>query len=106
MLQQTFDAEMAFRLSESPEISRYRMGESEVRFEVRAERHFAVAAASLVAKYIRELSMRMFNSFWRTHVPELRPTQGYHGDAHRFAADVAVARAALGITDHDFWRCR
>jgi ribonuclease HII len=106
MLQQTFDGEMAFRLSESPEISRYRMGKSEVRFECRAERHFAVAAASLVAKYIRELSMRMFNAFWRTHVPQVRPTQGYPGDARRFAEEVATARATLGIADHDFWRCR
>jgi hypothetical protein len=106
LLQQTFDGELAFRLSESPEISRYRMGDSEIRFECRAERHFAVAAASLVAKYIRELSMRMFNAFWRIHVPEVRPTQGYPGDARRFADDVATARASLGISDHDFWRCR
>lgn len=106
LLSTAFDDRMVFRLSESPELSRYRLGSSEVRFECRAERHFAVACASLVAKYVRELSMKMFNSFWRRHVPTVRPTQGYPGDARRFADEVAVARSALGIPDHAFWRER
>jgi hypothetical protein len=106
LLSRTFNDMLVFRISESAELSRYRLGSSEVRVECRAERHFAVAAASLVAKYVRELSMRMFNSFWRQHVPDIRPTQGYPGDSHRFAEDVAAARVALGIPDHVFWRER
>lgn len=105
-LTETFDGAMVFRVSENRDVSRYRMGESEIRFECRAERHFAVAAASMIAKYLRELSMRMFNDFWRTHIPEIRPTQGYPLDARRFADDVAAVRTTLGITDDDFWRCR
>lgn len=106
LLMQTFDGLLPMRMSETPELSRYRLGDSEVRFECRAERHFPVAVASLVAKYLRELSMRMFNAFWRTHVPDVRPTQGYPGDSRRFAEAVAPARAALGIPDHVFWRVR
>jgi len=106
LLSQAFDDRMVFRLSETPDLSRYRLCDSEVRFECRAERHFAVACASLVAKYVRELSMRMFNAFWRGHVPTVRPTQGYPVDSRRFADDVATARASLGIPDHAFWRER
>ena len=105
LLTETFGT-FVFRMSETPELSRYRIGDSEVRFECRAEKHFAVACASIVAKYMRELSMRMFNAFWREHVPTVRPTQGYPGDARRFAEEVAEARAALGIPDEAFWRAR
>jgi hypothetical protein len=105
LLTETFGC-FVFRMSESPELSRYRIGDSEVRFECRAEKHFAVACASIVAKYMRELSMRMFNAFWREHVPDVRPTQGYPGDARRFAEEVAHAREALGIPDEAFWRAR
>ena len=105
LLTETFGT-FVFRMSETPELSRYQIGDSEVRFECRAEKHFAVACASIIAKYMRELSMRMFNAFWREHVPDVRPTQGYPGDARRFADDVAHARAALGIPDEAFWRAR
>jgi ribonuclease HII len=106
LLTQTFEGLLPMRLSESPVLSRYRLCDSEVRFECRAERHFPVAAASIIAKYVRELSMRMFNDFWRGHVPDVKPTQGYPGDSRRFANDVAEARATLGIPDHAFWRAR
>jgi len=105
LLTETFGC-FVFRMSETPELSRYQIGDSEVRFECRAEKHFAVACASIIAKYMRELSMRMFNAFWREHVPHVRPTQGYPGDARRFANEVAHARAALGIPDEAFWRAR
>jgi len=105
LLTGTFGA-FVFRISETPELSRYQLGESEVRFECRAEKHFAVACASIVAKYMRELSMKMFNAFWREHVPTIRPTQGYPLDARRFAEEVAEVRLALGIPDEAFWRSR
>ncbi|MBX3441679.1 MAG: hypothetical protein KF774_04670 [Planctomyces sp.] len=106
LLSTTFDDHFVFRISETPELSRYRLGSSEIRFECRAERQLPVACASIIAKYVRELSMRMFNAFWRSHVPDVRPTQGYPGDARRFADEVASARTALGIADDAFWRAR
>lgn len=106
LLSRTFDDRLPMRISETAELSRYRLGESEVRFECRAERHFAVACASIVAKYVRELSMRMFNAYWQKHVPGVKPTAGYPGDSKRFATDVEETRRRMGIPDCEFWRER
>jgi hypothetical protein len=66
-----------------------------VSFEVDADdRHFPVALASMVAKYIRELEMARFNAWWRTICPELKPTAGYFKDARRWLDDVRSAGAA------------
>lgn len=89
---------------ESMPSSRYRVGDAEIRFEMQAERYLPVALASMVSKYLRELSMRQFNKFWRRHLPELQPTAGYPGDSRRFHDDIAPCRSALGISDAVFWR--
>ena len=60
----------------------------------------------MTAKYLRELSMRAFNEFWRARVPNLRPTAGYPKDAHRFRKDIAAAQKELKIDDHALWRNR
>ena len=77
-----------------------------VRVEVRGERHFPVAAASMLAKYVRELHMEGLNAFWAREVPGLRPTAGYPADADRFLAAIDGARAALGIPREAVVRCR
>jgi ribonuclease HII len=66
----------------------------------------AVALASMLAKYLREVCMRQFNRFWATHVPGLKPTAGYPVDARRFLADIRPAMAALGIPEEAVWRVR
>ncbi|MBX7073871.1 MAG: hypothetical protein K1X71_12050 [Pirellulales bacterium] len=78
----------------------------EVRFRVRGEEHMPVALASMVAKYLRELSMRAFNAFWREQLPDLRATAGYPGDAGRFKSEIASRQMALGIDDAVLWRSR
>ena len=93
-------------VDERPECSRYRIGETEVRFEARAERHLPVAVASMVSKYVRELSMEAFNRFWRGHLPDLAPTKGYPTDARRFRQQIAEKQAQLGIPDTALWRER
>jgi hypothetical protein len=93
-------------LNEGLERSRYRLGESELRFEARAERYLPVAVASMVSKYVRELSMEAFNRFWQQHVPDIEPTKGYPGDAWRFRRQVAEAQQRLGIPDVVLWRNR
>ncbi len=81
-------------VSESDELSVYSVRGSggrrmTVEFRVEAESaHFAVALASMTAKYIRELSMARFNRYWCARVPELKPTAGYALDATRWLADV------------------
>jgi hypothetical protein len=75
-------------------------------FQVNGERFFPTALASMTAKYLRELSMRAFNDFWRAHLPELKPTAGYYRDAWRFKKEIAAKQRELKIDDHVLWRSR
>jgi len=68
--------------------------------------HFTVALASMVSKYVRELLMREFNRFWLTHVPDLKPTAGYPGDAVRFFEAIKPVLAKLGVAERAVWRSR
>lgn len=53
---------------------------------------FATSLASVVSKYVREVSLHVFNGFWADRVPGLRPTAGYPTDARRFLRDIEPAR--------------
>jgi hypothetical protein len=91
---------------ESTASSRYRVGNAEIRFETKSERHLPVALASMVCKYLRELSMQLFNRFWSDRQPGLKPTAGYPLDAQRFKKDIAALQQQLGIADENLWRER
>jgi hypothetical protein len=91
---------------ESMEKSRYRVANAEIRFETKSERHLPVALASMVCKYLRELSMRLFNQYWAERQPGLKPTAGYPLDADRFRIDIAALQKQLGIEDEILWRER
>lgn len=93
-------------LEETPTCSRYRLGEAELRFRPRSEDQFPVAAASIIAKYMRELAMDIFNQFWVARMPDLRPTRGYPQDARRFGAAIAEQATELGLERHWYWRER
>jgi ribonuclease HII len=60
---------------------------------------FAVALASMVSKYIREIFMHHWNAYWQQQVPGLRPTAGYPGDALRFLQAIEQARLQLGLEE-------
>lgn len=98
------DDRMISRHDESRNLSRYRVGQTEFRFQTRAEAHLPVALASMLCKYTREVAMDMFNRFWASHIKELKPTKGYPLDAKRFKLDIADKQAELGITDFTLWR--
>ncbi len=98
--------EMIFRQEEGRALSRYKVGQTELRFQTGAEAHFPVAVSSMVCKYAREVSMELFNRFWLSHVPGLKPTKGYPEDAKRFRADIGDMPQQLGLADSQFWRCR
>jgi len=56
--------------------------------------HLPVALASMVAKFVRELSMNRFNAYWCARargqgLAEPRPTAGYALDARRWLDDAA-----------------
>ncbi|HZU34645.1 MAG TPA: hypothetical protein VFA18_01980 [Gemmataceae bacterium] len=81
--------------------------EVRVLFTPRADAaHFGVALASMVSKYLREVLMHEFNVFWQTHVPGLRPTAGYPGDAARFFEEIRPALVRLGLEPSALWRRR
>jgi ribonuclease HII len=74
-------------------------------FQPRADREcFCVALASMVSKYLRELLMGEFNRFWQGHVPGLKSTAGYPGDASRFLEAIRPAAATLKIPEGAIWR--
>jgi hypothetical protein len=106
LLVESLDGRMVCCRGESRAASVYRVGPTEIRFEAKAERHFPVAVASMVSKYVRELTMELFNQFWRNHLPELKPTHGYPRDSHRFRRDVAAVQSRLAIADEVLWRER
>jgi hypothetical protein len=110
LVQHHFPESWIETVSEARALSRYRWrhGERSVEaiFRVGCEELLPTALASMTAKYHREVAMRAFNAFWTKRLPDLRPTAGYPGDAHRFKADIANLQQELGIEDRVLWRCR
>ena len=97
---------MIFRLQEGRERSVYRVNKTELVFRTKAEQHLPVALASMVAKYVREVSMELFNQYWLEHIPDLKPTKGYPLDASRFRKEIAETAIKLGLEEDAYWRSR
>lgn len=106
LIDEICDGEFIFRLEEGKPLSRYKVGASELRFQMKAEAHFPVAVSSMVAKYLRETSMELLNRFWREQMPGIKPTKGYPQDAKRFRALIEQECVKLGLVESDWWRCR
>ena len=106
LLSEAFDGANVITVEEGAERSTYRVGKGELRFQPRAEEYGPVALASMTAKYLRELAMHQFNAFWRRHLPDIKPTQGYPLDAKRFRAEIVETQRKLEITDDVLWRER
>jgi len=66
----------------------------------------AVALASMLCKYLREVCMLQFNAFWGRHVPGLEPTAGYPVDAKRFLSQILPAMERLNIPESAVWRVK
>ena len=81
-----------------------RLAEADVESPRADAEHFCVALASMVSKYLREVLMLEFNRFWQGHVPGLKPTAGYPGDAARFFDAIRPAAKLLGIPEAALWR--
>jgi hypothetical protein len=109
MLQEAFPNGWIVPERESAVESRYRIEMLDrpvtVVFRPRADGDsVAVALASMLCKYLREVCMRQFNRFWAKHVPGIVPTAGYPVDAKRFFDQIKPAMAKLGLTDDQVWR--
>jgi ribonuclease HII len=94
--------------TESPNVSKYRIGDRlTMSFQVEADQHsFAVALASMLSKYWREVMMMQFNAWFAVQQPGVTPTAGYPLDATRFWSEVEPTRKRLGLINDDWWRER
>jgi hypothetical protein len=101
-----FDAPLVQPLEEAPESSVYCLpaADATIAFRVGGESRLPVALASMTAKYVRELAMHAFNTFWSDRVPGLTATAGYPVDAKRWLAAAADAVRAAGIAHDRLWR--
>jgi len=104
LLSEAFGDQLVLRREEGGERSSYRLGSMEVCFQVKGERHFPVALASMVAKYTREVAMEAFNTYWSNVCPGVKPTRGYPVDARRFRDEVGTRLEELEIAESVFWR--
>ena len=88
----------SYRNQEQPSI--------DIHFSVGGDNFPPTALASMLAKYLRECLMGAFNSFWQSHLPEIKPTAGYPVDAKRFRNQIESKAEALGLANQDWWRSR
>ena len=81
-------------------------GVGAVRFLVDADdAHLPVALASMVGKYVREVTMERVVRFYRARTPGLPAASGYHDPVtRRFVEGSASVRVALGLVDDCFAR--
>ncbi|MEM9413693.1 MAG: hypothetical protein AAGA30_21475 [Planctomycetota bacterium] len=107
---QTLTDQFVHVTEESRALSRYYWEEKnrncKIEFRAKGESKLPIALASMIAKYVREISMTIWNQFWAIEVPGIRPTKGYPGDAKRFKDEIRSHQEKLGIADHLIWRCR
>ena len=82
-------------------------GADSLRFEVEADGGYPqVGLASMLAKYLREVHMGLFNAHFARVCPDVAPAAGYRGDGRRWLDQSRRAREAAGIPDSDLVRLR
>lgn len=92
---------------ESPRRSVYETPRGTITFLTDGEdRHFLIALASIIGKYVRELSMRLFNEYWTSRIEGLRGTAGYGRDARRFWREIEPHLDAARLTKTEVLRIR
>ena len=94
-----FDLEI---LEESPQRSAYRLNRTshtcEIEFVTGGDSlRFLTALASIYSKYIRELYMDAFNTYWCREIEGLRGTAGYYTDARRWLDDASAGLKSRSV---------
>ena len=100
-LQQCFSDWELRIIEEDKDASVYQLNKGklswQIQFETKSEtKHLPVALASIYAKYVRELFMKLLNAYWAEQVQGLEPTAGYYTDGKRFLNDIDSACKKLG----------
>lgn len=101
LLAAAFPGRALTTLHEEAKSSSYRLEPGhELQFVERGEDlSFPTAAASCLAKYVRELLVERLNAHFTGLAPELRPTAGYQRDGRRFLRELGplLARQPAGL---------
>jgi ribonuclease HII len=111
VLMKLLDIDTLAVLSENTKASRYTLTHlprlCEIGFYKDGEEgHFPIALASIMAKYLRELSMKLFNRYWCDRVEGLSGTAGYYKDGMRFFSQIRPSLARLGVPESSVLRSR
>lgn len=110
MLQSVFADCWIQVVEEQPELSRYSFQWKglpvHMEFRAKGESELPIATASMIAKYLREISMQAVNQFWGDKIAGLRPTAGYPVDAKRFRSEIQPMADKLGIPESIWWRSK
>lgn len=102
-------------LKESAESSSYLLQERTsqglrrtlIQFREKGETAFLpTALASMLCKYLRELCMHSFNTWWCGRITGLQPTAGYYQDGTRWLTDVEPHLGRLGVSREMLVRVR
>jgi ribonuclease HII len=91
-------------ITQSNEYSIYQIDKKQFRFKAKGESELPIALASMFSKLLRELAMNRFNSFWQSHIKNIKPTAGYPVDAKRFLNDIKEKLEYLQINMNEIWR--
>lgn len=110
-LMRRFPDGFPWALGESATSSRYRIDRGGrpfyVEFRVGGDAEAPqVGLASMLAKYLREVYMLLWNEWFATLCPDVRPTAGYTQDGRRWLEESRAARDAAGISDAVLSRTR
>lgn len=110
VLQNTFEESWIQVLDERRDSSEYELKLNDwpitFQFIAKGESHLPVAYASMIAKYLREVSMKAFNHFWSEKIPTIKPTAGYPVDAKRFRVEIESSVRKLGLDETNWWRLK
>ncbi|MFY8200154.1 MAG: hypothetical protein ACOVLE_05760 [Pirellula staleyi] len=109
LLSHCFDQEMFSILLEGAKCSRYSSywngNEMQIQFQVDGDSLFPSAAASILAKWTREVLMGRLNTFWNSRVAGgIEPTAGYYVDAMRFAGQIESTASSMLLERSLWWR--
>lgn len=108
-LSHCFEQELFSILREGAECSRYTAcwngNAMHIQFKVDGDSIFPSAAASILAKWTREVLMGRLNTFWKSKIADgIEPTAGYYVDAMRFAGQIESVATAMRLERSLWWR--
>jgi ribonuclease HII len=115
LLMNTFEDQWFDTHAETSKLSRYSTNWGGrplmIQFRVEGDSLVPSAAASILAKWSRELAMKSLNEFWvnqaaKHGAPIPKPTAGYYVDAMRFAGDIEELAARHGPHKSEWWRVK